>query len=402
MIFQDKQQSIAYRSEKSDVKESVKMNRFLMLPVLLGCLRFTCLGEDTVERAGKINEFRPQFEKKSTLYVWLDNFRIREEPDLSSEVIDLLQFADEVQYVGKMSKLNSRVTIRGQAYDAPWVKVRTKSGVVGWAYSVGFKNEFIEIYTQSGYPEEQTSFAHLYVNLSPFIRDEEGNRLVATEEIDDPDTLTRAVFSKYYPEKVADVRRIGTKAGTGGDFFSYERAAGPLYEVTGSQKAEGNGLVVDNRFFNDRALVPISSTWGDFPGDSEQFKELKERIEESRKWPVEDMWIKYEDEQSNLLAIVLHKVYRGHVMLSIVFVTPDQVISHDHIREYTEGDDLFRVDDMGEFDSYNVSFDFLFKSRGAYEMVYHWDGAEGRNIYIVRQHGDRFFLGRRIYQPVSY
>jgi len=89
-------------------------------------------------------------------------------------------------------------------------------------------------------------------------------------------------------------------------------------------------------------------------------------------------------------------------MLSIVLATPDEIICHNHITEYQEDGDLFRVDDMGEFDPVNISFDVLFKINHAYELIYHWDGAEGRNIYIVRQYQNRFILGRRIYQPVSY
>ena len=378
------------------------MKRIFIFMFMCVCILYPCIGDDNIDKENKINEFTPQFMKNSTLYVWLDNFRLREQPDLASKVIDHLHFANEVEYLGEISDIESKVTIRGQAYIAPWIKIKTQSGKIGWAYSVGFKTDFIEIYTESGYPEDQISFAHLYENLSPFIRNEEGDKLVATETVEDPGALKKAVYSKYHPEKVKDITHIGYKSRTGDEFFSFERAAGPLYKVLGNQKVEGNGFVVDERFINDRSLVPVTSTWKEYPSDSQQYKELISRIENIRKWPIDNMWIEYKDANSNLLAIALHKVYKGHVMLSIVFATPDEVIFHDHIREYTKGDDLFRVDDMGEFDPINLGFDFLFKSNDAYELVYHWDGAEGRNIYIVRQYKNRFILGRRIYQPVSY
>jgi hypothetical protein len=89
-------------------------------------------------------------------------------------------------------------------------------------------------------------------------------------------------------------------------------------------------------------------------------------------------------------------------MLSIVLITPKELIFHDHIGEYREGEDLFRVDDMGEFDPLSIGVDFLFKTKDGYELIYYWDGAEGSNIYIVKQFKDRFILGRRIYQPIYY
>jgi hypothetical protein len=349
-----------------------------------------------------ISDISPVFNRNSTLYVWLNNLRVRESPDLSSEITDTLQFAEEVEYLNEISTIKTRVTIRGKKYNAPWVKIKLKSGKTGWVYSVGLMADFIKIYTESGYPEDQISFAHFYKYLSPFVPNNEGDKLVATEPLDDPDTITKAFYSSYYPDKVVDVKHVGSKPRTGDEFFSFERSEGPLYEVLGNQVVEDDGFVVDDLFFKDRNLVSIKSAWGDFPNDSKEYKELKSRVEKLRRWEIENMWIKYTYDNSNILAVVLHKVYKGYVMLSIILATPEEVVFHDHIAEYNEGDDLFRVDDMGEFDSYNVRFDFLFRIKNGYELVYHWDGAEGRNIYIVRQYKDRFILGRRIYQPVSY
>jgi hypothetical protein len=359
------------------------------------CVCVPCIGDE-------ISDISPIFESNSILYVWLNNLRVREGPDLSSKITDTLQFAEEVEYLNEISNIKSKTTIRGKTYNAPWVKIKLKSGKIGWIYSVGLMADFIKIYTESGYPEDQISFAHFYKNLSPFIRNDEGNKLVATEPLDDSDTITKAFYSSYYPDKVADIKYVGNKPRTGDEFFSFERGEGPLYEVLGNQVVEDDGFVVDVRFFEGRELVPITSAWRKFPNDSNQYKELKSRVEKLRKWEIDNMWIKYLDENSNFLAVVLHKVYKGYVMLSIIFATSEEVVFHDHITEYNEGDDLFRVDDMGEFESYNIGIDYLFKIINGYELVYHWDGAEGRNIYFVRQHKDRFILGRRIYQPVSY
>ena len=109
------------------------MNKlFYIMMAFLACLYFTCIGDDNIDPSTMINEFTPQFNKNSTIYVWLDNFRVREKPDLSSKVIHHLQFADEVKYLGETSKIKSKITLRGVTYNAPWIKITTKGGKEFW------------------------------------------------------------------------------------------------------------------------------------------------------------------------------------------------------------------------------------------------------------------------------
>jgi hypothetical protein len=358
----------------------------------------TPFGDDAINRETTIYEITPDFGKDSTLYVWLRNFRIREQPDLSSKVIDLLQFAEEVVYLGEVSDTKSQITLRGKTYNAPWIKIKTKDGNIGWVYSVGVKSDFIKIYTESGYPDDQISFTNLYEDLSPFIPNHTGNRLVAIEPVSDPASMTRAIYSKEF---IVRIRHVGEKQRTGEEFFTFEWGEGPVYEVLQYNSVPYGGFVVEDRFLESRELIPISYILDD-PNNSQTYKGLKSTIEEVRKWEIQDLWVMYRDDGEHYLATVLHEEYRGYVMLSIVLVTPKELIFHDHIREYREGEDLFRVDDMGEFDPLSIGVEFLFKTEDGYELIYYWDGAEGSNIYIVKQHEDRFFLGRIIYQPIYY
>lgn len=372
----------------------------LILPLIYVCIYYPCFGDDIIDKEITINDFLPALEKNSTLYVWLNNLVVRENPGLSSKSIDYLQFADEVVYLNEMSNVKSRITVRGKIYNAPWIKIKTGDGKIGWIYSVGVKTDFVKMYREHGYPEDQINIAHLYENLSPFIPNDEGNKLVATESVVDPHLITKAIYNKWYHNIVADIRHIGNKKRTGNALFSFESSEGPLYEVIGNQKVTFKGLVVDERFLKDREIIPL--IYSEIEKNSEAYNDVKSRIEQHRKWKIDNLWIKYAKDISNLLAIVLHEEYKGYVMLSIVLATHDKVIFHDHIAEYKEGEDLFRVDDMGEFDPMNIRLDFLFKTNNEYELVYNWDGAEGRNLYIVRQYKDRFILGKRIYQPISY
>jgi hypothetical protein len=377
----------------------IKIIAIILVIIFMG-ISFSNLADDRSDRDATIIEYFPDFDDNSTLYVWLDNFRVREKPDLSSMVIDRLQFADEVLFLNEISYAKSTVTIRGKIYTAPWIKIQIKDKTVGWAYSVGFKTEFIKIYTEPGLPEEQINVAHIYENLSTFVPNDDGDRLVATDSVDDPKAITKAIFSDYYQDVVVDVRYIGNKQRTGEEYLLFEISEGPLYETLGEEKVTFEGFVVDESFLKSRKIIPRT-----YVGDVKESKfhnDLIIRIERLRKWDIEALWLQYADDNSNVLAIALFKKNKGYVMLSILFATPEEVIFHDHIREFREGDDLFRVDDMGEFDPINIGFDFLLKTENEYELIYHWDGAEGRNIYIVRQYRDRFILGKLIYQPVYY
>jgi hypothetical protein len=372
--------------------------RYLWFFIIYLCLHVPAIGDDTINRRTSIKEFTPGFQNDATLYVWLHNLRIREEPELSSKIIGRLQFADEVEYLNEMSDMKSKAIIRGNTYNAPWIKVKTGDGMIGWVYGVGLKSDFIEIYAEPGYSEDQLNIAHFYENLSPFIPNEAGDTLVAIEPIPDPSVLTRALYGKEY---VVHIKYVGEKQRTGDDLFTFEWGEGSVYEVLGSQTVSYDGLVVDDGFLEGREFIPLTYIIKN-PSESQAYKELRSRIEQLRKWKINDLWIVYSDDDSKLLALVLHEEYKGYVMLSIVLATPKEVIFHDHIAEHREGEDLFRVDDMGEFDPSFIGVDFLFKVKDGYELVYYWDGAEGRNIYIVKQLHDRFILGRRIYQPVSY
>ena len=383
---------------KSVEKDNEEMKKILFILVVINLyIPFTGIADDKIDKETAVFEYSPDFQNNATLHVWLNNLRVREKPNLSSEVIDHLQFADEVVYLNEISSIKSKIAIRGKDYNAPWIRIETKDGKSGWVYSVGFKTDFIKIYTESGYPQDQINIAHLYENLSPFIPNDEGNKLVATESINDPGLMTKAIYSN---DIVMDIRHIGDKERTGVELFSFERTEGPLYKVLGNHKVSYNGFVVEDKFLEGRELIPL--TYVEITKSSKTHKDLKSRVEQATKWKIDNLWIKYEDDNSNFLAIALHERNKGYVMLSIILATPEEVIFHHHIAEYKEGDDLFRVDDMGEFDSINIGFNFLFRIKNEYELVYEWLGAEGRNIYIVRQNKDRFILGRRIYQPISY
>ena len=80
---------------------------FFVLLVIYVCIYSPCIGDDTVDKVATINDFFPNFKNNSTLFVWLNNLRVRETPNLSSEVIDFLQFADEVVYLNQISNITS-------------------------------------------------------------------------------------------------------------------------------------------------------------------------------------------------------------------------------------------------------------------------------------------------------
>ncbi len=78
-------------------------------------------------------------EQLRPLYTWVDKLRLRELPDIKSKVVVELHEGQELYYLEEKSDFTERINLRGQAFDEPWLKVRTADQKVGWIYGGGVK-----------------------------------------------------------------------------------------------------------------------------------------------------------------------------------------------------------------------------------------------------------------------
>ena len=76
-----------------------------------------------------------------TLYVLVDSLRLRESPALNGKVLGYLKYGEGVLDLGVQSELKRlRISVE-ETRTAPWVKIQTKNGKIGWTFGA-----YLQIY----------------------------------------------------------------------------------------------------------------------------------------------------------------------------------------------------------------------------------------------------------------
>jgi hypothetical protein len=76
-------------------------------------------------------------ERYTPLYVTINGLNLRREPHLDSKVLIRLKLYEEVEFLNEVTDTTTRVSLGKIETDAPWIKVRSKKGQVGWVYGAG-------------------------------------------------------------------------------------------------------------------------------------------------------------------------------------------------------------------------------------------------------------------------
>jgi hypothetical protein len=96
-------------------------------------------------------------EDQNYLYSEVENLSVRIEPDLDSKRIAKLKEGERVTDLGRTSRNEISVKLRGNRTSGPFHLIRTRKGIEGWAYSRALSNrpvyveDFIEIIAFSKY-----------------------------------------------------------------------------------------------------------------------------------------------------------------------------------------------------------------------------------------------------------
>ncbi len=74
-----------------------------------------------------------------TLYIIIDSLKMRQGPSLDSSLVAYLRYGEEVTDLGKRTVLEKiRISV-DEVRTAPWVKIKTKKGKIGWAFGAGLQ-----------------------------------------------------------------------------------------------------------------------------------------------------------------------------------------------------------------------------------------------------------------------
>jgi hypothetical protein len=81
-------------------------------------------------------------------YSEVENLSVRREPDLKSKRIAKLKEGERVTDLGRTSRNEISVKLRGRRTTGPFYLIRTRKGIEGWAYSRGLSNRpvYVEDY----------------------------------------------------------------------------------------------------------------------------------------------------------------------------------------------------------------------------------------------------------------
>ncbi len=68
------------------------------------------------------------------LYVLADSLRLRDNPALNGQVLGYLEYGEPVKDMGEQTDLQKLRISADETRTAPWVKIQTKKGKIGWTF----------------------------------------------------------------------------------------------------------------------------------------------------------------------------------------------------------------------------------------------------------------------------
>ena len=68
------------------------------------------------------------------VYTWVDKLRLRSSPGSQSEILMEFPEGTTLYFLGEKSDKIEKVTLRGETFEEPWLKVGTADGTQGWVY----------------------------------------------------------------------------------------------------------------------------------------------------------------------------------------------------------------------------------------------------------------------------
>jgi hypothetical protein len=74
---------------------------------------------------------------QTTLWVTIDGLNVRKEPGLKADLVAKLDLYEQVYFMNEKSDYTQEINLGKELVTDYWVKVKTKSGKVGWVFGAG-------------------------------------------------------------------------------------------------------------------------------------------------------------------------------------------------------------------------------------------------------------------------
>ena len=76
-------------------------------------------------------------ERYTPLYVTVDGMNVRSQPKINAGLVDRLKLFDEVIFLNEVTDFQQEINLGDTTTVAPWIKIKTSKGKVGWIYGAG-------------------------------------------------------------------------------------------------------------------------------------------------------------------------------------------------------------------------------------------------------------------------
>gem|GEM_PF-582982 len=113
------------------------LRRFLLVCLLAASFTACQTPSEETEARGGQDSLANAAPKDVYLYAWVDNLRIRENPDVESKIITTISEGDSILFLKQKTNFTTKVSLRGEDFDEPWYRVQTSIRQIGWVYGGG-------------------------------------------------------------------------------------------------------------------------------------------------------------------------------------------------------------------------------------------------------------------------
>ena len=159
------------------------MKKQILVVASVAIFIFSCgdikesINKTTESSEKKIEEKKAKVRTKIEIkefYAWVDKLRVRAVPGLESKkqgakFVDVLDEGEKVTFLGEKSSETYEVKLRGRTMNAPFYKVRTKKGEIGWIFAGALSSFPIDVehyrvaifFDDAGNVEEGGDFGYL-------------------------------------------------------------------------------------------------------------------------------------------------------------------------------------------------------------------------------------------------
>ncbi len=223
---------------------------------------------------------------------------------------------------------------------------------------------------------------------------EEGKRILSIEGEESteqsPDEMKEINKAIGDNGQVLTIRYVGHQARTDDDngrqaAHNFANLEGDMYEiVSGKAVADASYYLIQESKIDLKSLVPIAPQQPLAPPAG-----ISKAIGEAHGREVLSSWLLATTKKGQQIYLVQFERQEDQMLASLAILDEGKWAFMDYPAEYNESS-TWRVDDQGEV--YPEMFSFLFAAQSAEGMVLgvKWLGAEGENMTVLRQSGDRF------------